>query len=84
MESKSNSKPTNSKTAYLVQNNGQFMMLYPKGNAFLYPGAQAVVMEPITDEDKAHWEKLGCKYSEIPYEKALELLDNSSALGVKG
>lgn len=82
MESKVKTQPD--KTAYLVQNNGQFMMLYPKGNAFLYPGAQAVVTEPITDEDKAHWEKLGCKYSVITYDKALELLDSSSALGVKG
>lgn len=69
--------------AYKIKNSGEFIMLFPKGNAFLYPSGEAVITESVSAEDIKKWEQLGCVVTEISMDEANELLATSGILGVK-
>ncbi len=78
MTVKKESKP---ETAYRVKNAGEFIMLFPKGNAFLYPGAECVVTEPVTQEQLQRWKDVGCVVTELSMTEAENL--SSGVLGIK-
>lgn len=69
-----------SETAYRVKNGGEFIMLFPQGNAFLYPGAECVITEPVNKEQLKIWESMGVTVTEISQEEAASI--TSGILGI--
>ncbi len=65
----------------VVKNGGEFIMLFPQGTAFLYPGAEVLITDPVSSEQIKRWEKMGCFVSEVTQEEADKL--SNGILGLK-
>ena len=72
------------KVYYLVKNTSQFVMMFPIGNAFLYPGLECVVDgSVVTDSTKAFWESSGTSFVVLEESKAKQLIAASGIFGTK-
>lgn len=76
-------KPTNPEAKYfLIENGGDYIMLFTPGSAFLYPGARAVVAD-ASAADVERWQAMGAKLTEISKSDAEKMSAGSGILGLK-
>ena len=69
---------------YRVKNTSSFVMMFPIGQAFLYPGLECVVEgSKVTDETKEFWALSGTTFEEIPTDEAKQLIKESGIFGTK-
>lgn len=68
--------------AYRIKNAGEFIMLFPTGNAFLYPTAE-VAVQSASETDIKRWKEMGCELTPISQDEYLDLSEQSGVLGIK-